>query len=106
MAYRQKNYTYNPTFSEEENVLLDRLFKLRLSHMAEALERQLLDPNSGLEEIESRDCRKSTMIVSQFPVKKWWDFFQDSTYADACLSRMTSKAYRLECNGRDMRNSS
>jgi DNA replication protein DnaC len=55
------------------------------------------------EVIESRDCRKSTMIVSQFPVKRWWDFFKDNTYADACLSRMTSKAYRLECNGRDMR---
>ena len=27
----------------------------------------------------------------------------DNTYADACLSRITSKAYRLECNGRDMR---
>ena len=55
------------------------------------------------EVIETRDCRKSTMIVSQLPVAKWWDLFQDNTYADACLSRMTSKAYRLECNGRDMR---
>lgn len=55
------------------------------------------------EVIESRDCRKSTMIVSQLPVIKWWDLFKDNTYADACLSRMTSKAYRLECNGRDMR---
>ena len=55
------------------------------------------------EVIESRDCRKSTMIVSQFPVIKWWDLFKNDTYADACLSRMTSKAYRLECNGRDMR---
>lgn len=27
----------------------------------------------------------------------------DSTYADACLSRMTSKAYRLEFPGRDRR---
>ena len=53
--------------------------------------------------IETRDCRKSTMIVSQLPVVKWWDLFKDNTYADACLSRMTSKAYRLECNGRDMR---
>lgn len=55
--------------------------------------------------IETRDCKKSTMIVSQLPVLKWWDLFKDNTYADACLSRMTSKAYRLECNGRDMRKS-
>ena len=55
------------------------------------------------EVIETRDSRKSTIIVSQLPVIKWWDLFGDNTYADACLSRMTSKAYRLECNGRDMR---
>ena len=53
--------------------------------------------------IETRDSKKPTMIVSQLPVAKWWDLFKDNTYADACLSRMTSKAYRLECNGRDMR---
>ena len=53
--------------------------------------------------IETRDCRKSTIIASQLPVEKWWDLFKDNTYADACLSRMTQKAYRLECNGRDMR---
>ena len=46
--------------------------------------------------IESRDCRKSSMIVSQLTVIKWWDLFVDNTYADACLSRMTAKAYRLE----------
>ncbi len=254
MAYIQKNYTYNEKLSAEENLLLDRLFKLRLSHMAEALEQQFLNPNKNLdnfttriaeiinyewderqttkfnrllkkatlkyptadfddglyepdrmldthtiellqkcewineprnllitgsagagktyianalciaamhqqktvkyiranmllmesekarqlgtsyeymnqmatydllviddfglmelnmdkcrdlfEVIESRDCRKSTMIVSQLPVIKWWDLFKDNTYADACLSRITSKAYRIECNGRDMR---
>ena len=57
------------------------------------------------EVIETRDSRKSTIIVSQFPVLKWWDLFQENTYADAVLSRMTKKAYRLECNGRDMRQS-
>ena len=254
MAYRQKDYTYNPKLTSEENTLLDRLYKFKLSHMAEALEGQFLDPNSELEDfhtritklvnyewdqrqttkfnklmrkaslkypnadfdesiyepdrmldthtiellqsckwidepknllitgsagagkthianalcitalrqlrtvkyirantllfesekarklnesyeyvntlssydllviddfglmeldmdkcrdlfevIETRDSRKSTMIVSQLPVVKWWDLFKDNTYADACLSRMTSKAYRLECNGRDMR---
>lgn len=65
-----------------------------------------LEPNhcSDLFEIiETRDCRKSTMIVSQLPVNKWWELFKDNTYADACLSRMTAGAYRLEFNGRDMR---
>lgn len=254
MAYLHKNYIYNDKLSTEENILLDRLYKLRLSHMAEAFEKQLLNPNMELESfetriteiincewdgrqtskfnkllkkatlkypsadfdesiyeadrildthtiellqkcewidepknliitgssgagktyisnalciealhqlrtvkyiransllmeserarqlnqayeytnqlasydllviddfglmeldidkcrdlfevIESRDCKKSTMIVSQFPVIKWWEFFKNNTYADACLSRMTAKAYRLECNGRDMR---
>lgn len=53
--------------------------------------------------IEARDSRKSTIISSQLPVVRWWDMFKDNTYADACLSRITSKSYRLECNGRDMR---
>lgn len=56
--------------------------------------------------VETRDCRKSTIIASQLPVEKWWDLFKDNTYADACLSRMTKQAYRLECNGRDMRQKS
>lgn len=257
MAYQRKEYIYNGQLSKEENFILDKLYKLRLSHMAEALEKQFLNPNSELdgfitrlsdivsyewdqrqatkfnkllkkatlkypaadfdesiyepdrmidthtleklqecrwideaknllitgsagagkthianalcicalqqlmsvkyirantllqesekarmvsggsyeyinqmaaydllviddfglmeldldqcrdlfEIIETRDCKKSTMIVSQLPVLKWWDLFKDNTYADACLSRMTSKAYRLECNGRDMRKS-
>lgn len=257
MTYRQKNYTYNEQLSKDENLLLDRLFKLRLSHMAEELERQFMNPNADLEDfhtrissiinyewderqttkfnrlmkkatlkypnadfdesiydpdrlldthtiellqectwidegrnllitgssgsgkthianafciaamrglrtvryirastflmeyeraielgngydylntmssydllavddfglmeldiekcrylfevIETRDTHRSTIIISQLPVDKWWDLFADSTYADACLSRLTSKAYRLECNGRDMRKSS
>ena len=256
MSYKHKEYIYNDQLLAEENLLLDRLFKLRLSHMAEELEKQFLNPNSSLDSfmdrlsdiinyewnqrqttkfnklrkkatlkypdadfdeaiyqpdrlldthvierlqtcewidepknllitgsagagkthianalcicalqqmrsvkyirantllqesekarqcgeaydyinkmaeydllviddfglmeldmdkcrdlfeiIETRDCRKATMIVSQLPVIKWWDLFNDNTYADACLSRMTSKAYRLECNGRDMRKS-
>ena len=256
MSYKHKEYIYNDQLLAEENLLLDRLFKLRLSHMAEALEKQFLNPNSSLDSfmerlsdminyewdqrqttkfnklrkkatlkypdadfdeaiyepdrlldthvierlqtcewidepknllitgsagagkthianalcicalqqmrsvkyirantllqesekarqsgesydyinkmadydllviddvglmeldmdkcrdlfeiIETRDCRKSTIIVSQLPVIKWWNLFHDNTYADACLSRMTAKAYRLECNGRDMRKS-
>lgn len=53
--------------------------------------------------LETRDCRKSTMIISQLPVSKWWEMFKDNTYADACLSRLVHKAHRLEFKGRDMR---
>lgn len=55
------------------------------------------------EVIESRDTRKATVIISQMPVAKWYQLFGDNTYADACLSRMTSKAYRLDFPGRDRR---
>lgn len=254
MAYRLKNYSYNDKLTKDQNLLMDRLYKLRMSGMAEALEKQLLDPNTGLEPfetrfsdivnyewnqrenkkfnrllkqatlkypaadldnsiydpdrqlnthviellakgdwidepnnllmtggagagktyiacalcitalhqmrtvkyiranyllqeaehsrqegayydyankmavydllviddfglmnlnldkcrdlfeiIESRDCRKATIIISQIPVANWYQLFGDNTYADACLSRMTSKAYRLEFPGRDRR---
>lgn len=53
--------------------------------------------------LETRDCRKSTMIISQLPVSKWWEMFKDNTYADACLSRLVHNAHRLEFKGRDMR---
>ena len=55
------------------------------------------------EVFESRDCRKATIIISQMPVASWYRLFGDNTYADACLSRMTSKAYRLEFPGKDLR---
>ena len=56
------------------------------------------------EVLESRDPHKSTMVVSQFPVKSWYDLFQEHTYADACLIRLLNSAYRLEMNGKNMRN--
>jgi len=58
------------------------------------------------EVIDCRDCRKSTMIVSQFPVTAWYDLFADNTYADARLNRMIYKAYRLQMDGKNMRNPS
>ena len=54
MAYVHKNYIYNEQLSAEENLLLDRLFKLRLSHMSEALEKQFLNPNMELEDFYTR----------------------------------------------------
>lgn len=57
------------------------------------------------EVIDSRDGRKSTAVISQLPVQDWFDLFQENTYADACLTRLTDKrrSYRLVMNGRNMR---
>ncbi len=58
------------------------------------------------EVLDTRDGRKSTVVISQFPVSSWFDMFSDNTYADACLTRITDKhhTYRLEMNGANMRN--
>lgn len=57
------------------------------------------------EVIDGRDGRKSTILISQFPVKTWFDLFSEHTYADACLGRITDRhhSYRLEMNGMNMR---
>ena len=56
------------------------------------------------EAIDSRDPGRSTIVISQFPVKSWYDLFQEHTYADACLTRLLNNSYRLEMNGKNMRN--
>ena len=52
-----------------------------------------------------RAISESTIIISQFPIKSWFDLFREHTYADACLARITDKrhSYRLEMNGISMR---
>ena len=55
------------------------------------------------EVIEARHERLSTMILSQFPVKNWYDFFKNATYADAILDRLVYHAYRVELYGESMR---
>lgn len=53
--------------------------------------------------IDSREGRKSTIIVSQFPVAEWYEMFKDSTYADACLDRLTGGSLRIEFTGESLR---
>lgn len=56
------------------------------------------------EVFDSRDPYKSILVISQFPVSSWYDMFQEHTYAEACLARLLNDAYRLEMNGKNMRN--
>ena len=61
MAYRQKEYNYNDKLTKDQNLLMDKLYKMRMSGMAEAFENQLMNPNSGLESFETRFSESSTM---------------------------------------------
>ena len=54
MAYRQKEYNYNDKLTKDQNLLMDKLYKMRMSGMAEAFENQLMNSNSGLESFETR----------------------------------------------------
>lgn len=66
-----------------------------------------LDPDKCrnlFELIDSREGRKSIIVVSQLPVSSWYALFKDNTYADSCLDRLVAKAYRLEFKGKNMRN--
>lgn len=58
------------------------------------------------EVLDAREGSGSVLVISQIPVGKWYDTFQNSVYADACMSRLTHSSYRLEMNGRDMRRGS
>ena len=47
---------------------MDRLYKLRMSGMAEAFEKQLLEPNTGLEPFEVRFADK--MCIRDSPLQE------------------------------------
>lgn len=53
--------------------------------------------------IDIRDGRKSNIFISQFPVSEWYEMFKDSTYADACLDRLTGDSFRIEFTGDSLR---
>jgi DNA replication protein DnaC len=56
-----------------------------------------------LEILEDRYARRSTIVASQLPVKKWYDAIGDPTLADGILDRLVHGAYRIELEGESMR---
>jgi len=56
-----------------------------------------------LEVIEDRHARRSTIVTSQLPVKKWHDFIGDPTLADAILDRLVHRAHTFALKGGSMR---
>lgn len=59
--------------------------------------------NDLLEVLEDRYEQKSTVVISQLPVEKWYGVMENPTAADAILDRLIHKAHRIELRGESMR---
>ena len=53
--------------------------------------------------IEDRTDIRSMIITSQLPVKKWYDYLNNNTIADAILDRIVYSSHRIEMEGESMR---
>lgn len=56
-----------------------------------------------LQILEDRYERASTLICSQLPVAKWYEYFDEPTLADAILDRIIPKSHRIELKGNSLR---
>ena len=56
-----------------------------------------------LELLEDRYGASSTLIVSQFPVKSWYEMINNPTVADAILDRIVHNSHQIELKGESMR---
>lgn len=58
-----------------------------------------------LQIMEDRHGRAATIITSQLPVSKWYEYLGEPTFADAILDRLIHQAHRIELKGPSMRQS-
>ena len=56
-----------------------------------------------LQMLEDRYGIKSTIITSQLPVAKWYEYIGESTVADAIMDRLAVNAHRFELKGESLR---
>ena len=56
-----------------------------------------------LQILEDRYRKGATVITSQLPINKWYDYIDEPTLADAILDRLTAHAHKIELKGDSMR---
>jgi DNA replication protein DnaC len=56
-----------------------------------------------LEIMDDRYGTRSTLITSQLPTGKWYQYLNDPTLADAILDRVLHSAHKIELEGESMR---
>lgn len=95
MAKADGSYTKEMNRIEKQDVLI--LDDFGLQPMDQLVRLALL------EIMEDRHGKRSTIVVSQIPVAKWYDLLEEKTIADAILDRIVHTAHRLELEGESMR---
>ena len=91
------NGTYNKFLKQlkRSNVLILDDFALARLSIAES--RDLL------EVIDDRNKNSSCIFASQIPSEKWYETFEDPTFADAIMDRIIHNAYKIALKGPSMR---
>lgn len=56
-----------------------------------------------LQILEDRYEESSTIICSQLPLAKWYEYLEEPTLADAILDRIIPRAHRIELKGKSRR---
>lgn len=56
-----------------------------------------------LQILEDRFAKGSTIVTSQLPVSKWYEYINEPTLADAICDRLTSNANKIELKGESLR---
>jgi len=59
-----------------------------------------------LQLLEDRYGKRSTIITSQLPVNKWYQYINEPTLADAIMDRLSGPAHRFELKGESLRKKS
>jgi len=59
-----------------------------------------------LQIMEDRYAKSSTLICSQLPLAKWYEYLDDPTLADAIMDRITAKSSNIKLLGESLRKSS
>lgn len=93
----KREYNYNKLIQQlkKTNVLIIDDFAITRFTVSES--------RNLLEVIDDRGKNNSCIIVSQVPPGKWYETFDDPTYADAIMDRIIHNSYHIELKGPSMR---
>lgn len=56
-----------------------------------------------LQILEDRFAKGATIVTSQLPVNKWYEYIKEATLADAICDRLTANAHKIELKGESLR---